>query len=99
MKIKIDKKVFLLTKVQEKRIDNELILYSEKNKKIYSLNETAAIIWKLICKNIEGIITKKGIEEYILKQYTDIGIEEVKKDVEDILNEFIMNGLLMPTED
>ena len=94
MSIRINEKLFDLQEVEEQKIDKDVILYCASNKRIYSLNETATVVWKEIYNSKERIITIDYIIGKIVEIYNNTDEEEVKQDIESVINEFILGGLL-----
>ena len=73
------------------RLDDETIIYNNKTSYYYTLNEIGSEIFKLISDDLTfGEIVKTIYENH----KTDIGIDTVKNDVFEILNDLIEEKII-----
>lgn len=78
----------------ENEIENEIIIFDNKNKKYYMLNEIATIIWK----KIFDISETKILAEYIynlIDNKVNLNIKNIEDDVQSTIDTFIKNKLLL----
>ena len=73
----------------ERVVDGELVLYDPKRQCVYALNPTAAFVWR----NCDG---KQGTDEIVtaLAGYYPDNLEEIERDVREILSRFLGEGLI-----
>lgn len=69
----------------EELIDDEIVIFQEKTKKIIVLNQTAMLIWNKICENylVNTNINTIDIARVLLKKY-DLPQSEINIICEDI---------------
>ena len=76
--------------VQTYPLDDELVLYDERDGRSYVLNRTGAAIWRLCDgeKTVDDLVTS------IAREYAQ-PVEQVRLDVEALLTELAGAGLLL----
>ncbi len=72
-----------------KQLEDELIIVDTENSQIHSLNETAAMIWKML----DHKLSVDNMAQSMLEKF-NISVETAKSDVEKILKGFYEKGLL-----
>ena len=96
-----NKKVFMQPCVSE-TINNNTVLYIETAQKVIVMNDTATIIWKLISKSIEmdSVLSTEQIAYEICNKYDldECLLSDVSKDVDDVLETFFKQSLLVRDE-
>ena len=77
--------------VVSRRVGNEIVLVHLQSDEMYSLNATGARAWELLSEghDVEAIDTTLA-DEY------DVGVEEVRRERETLLDELEQRGLVEP---
>jgi hypothetical protein len=75
--------------VQERLVDGELILYDPKLQKVHALNATAAFVWQAC----DGEHAATEIAAALVERYPK-SREEIERDVPEIVERFLDEGLL-----
>jgi len=72
------------------KLDKETVIFDAEESALYTLNETAAEIFKMIKKGLK----EKEIVEKIVKKY-DVKKERAEKDVKEMIGELEKRKILM----
>ena len=75
-------------------VDDEFIMFSMEDNTYYTLNETAKYIWEYIY-NKNSICNVQEIVDYMKKRYVSMNIEEIKEDVNDLIDMFVEMKLVV----
>lgn len=77
------------SKIAHQTIDGKTLLLNPKKSGVHELNETATFVWqKIECpKNVSSLVGE-------LCREFQVGQEQARFDIEKILNDFKINGLL-----
>lgn len=78
--------------ISSRKLGNDLMLYDQKNDKVHVLNETGTLIWELL----DGKNNLQDIENILLNQFPDITPEEILKDIQEIIEKLVSEGLITP---
>jgi hypothetical protein len=76
--------------VVRKRLGNESVVYNQKTKSIHVLNKTSDFVWGLC----DGNHTLEAIGRKIKNTFDVADDDQIKRDLEDILNQFERLGLI-----
>ena len=82
------------TDVAARMIGDELMIMSGKDSSLFSLNETAAILWQAA----DGITPLEDIVEQKLCAEFEIDVAAALKDAEEMVNELAEFGILQVSE-
>lgn len=75
--------------VSIRRLGNELMLYDEGPDKVHILNETGTLIWGLL----NGKNNLTDIANSLIRQFPDAKPEEISRDISEIIEKFLLEGL------
>ena len=76
------------------RIDDGAVLFSPTSEVYFGLNEVGAKVWQLLppaTTSIDEICAQLGSD------YPDVELSTIHKDVEDLLDQLLREGLVAPT--
>lgn len=79
--------------VKIRRLGIDLMLYDEVNDKVHTLNETGTFLWELI----DGKNNLLEIEKIFTKQFPEIQVEEILKDIKETTEKLLSEGLITYT--
>lgn len=76
--------------ISSRKLGNDLMLYDQENDKVHILNETGAMVWELL----SGKNKILDIENTFIKQFANTLPEELKRDINEILEKLVSEGLI-----
>ncbi len=81
--------------IQEQKLDSELMLHDPDNGNVHILNETSKTVWRLV----DGRRTLNQIEMDMRKLFSVDEGQDIKNDIENVINELSEKGLLVEVGD
>lgn len=76
--------------ISDRKLGADIMLYDEQKDKVHILNETGALIWELINGQNDFSAIKSGI----IKQFPDVQPEEITRDIDEIIQKLVSEGLI-----
>jgi hypothetical protein len=79
--------------VQFRAVPDGAVLYSKEHEVYYGLNQVGTDVWGLLPP---VTATLDELCEKLATRYSDVGIDVIRADVEEMLQELVSHGLLTP---
>lgn len=78
--------------ISGRKLGSDLMLYDQSKDKVHILNETGALVWKLV----DGKNNPEQIADAFQKEFPDTKPEVISKDVSEIIEKLVSEGLITP---
>lgn len=77
------------------RLPDGAVLFCPETEVYYGLNDVGALIWELLS---EESLTLEALCDRVLRAFPDAGRDQVREDVDELLDELERSGLLVTDE-
>lgn len=80
--------------ISSRKLGSDIMLYDQENDNVHVLNETGVMVWELL----DGKNKILDIENTFMKQFANTLPEELKRDINEIMEKLISEGLIIPID-